>query len=200
MTPKTFTIVSDEETTWARTVFTAEYERQRKAGADMFEAVEAGLLRLHRTLVRNALDTDKTQVSTAFCQTDFLASSTPLNMPLAVVEAIRYGNTGPLLEYLRSDLSLSGEDRELLADYIEGKWKRGRGRPRERNQTMIMIAGGEAKRLKKQLKAEGRWRGVEETAIQQACADLKDHGFPVPDEESVRYFVKRSSRIRKSRP
>jgi hypothetical protein len=45
-------------------------------------------------------------------------------------ELINRGRIAPLIAYIRSDKALRPEDRGDLADYLEGKLKRKRGRPR----------------------------------------------------------------------
>ncbi len=48
----------------------------------------------------------------------------------AVHEAAHYGDTERLAALLRGNRPLSSKDRAYLADYVEGKLKRDRGRPK----------------------------------------------------------------------
>jgi hypothetical protein len=50
---------------------------------------------------------------------------------LAIDDAAFRGYSRDLAKLLRSQYSLSQEDRAMLADYIEGKIRRGRGRPNQ---------------------------------------------------------------------
>ena len=48
----------------------------------------------------------------------------------AIWEAAKYNRKDRLLAYLRSNRPLTAKDRQCLADYLEGKLNRKKGRPR----------------------------------------------------------------------
>jgi hypothetical protein len=53
-----------------------------------------------------------------------------LEVQSAIYDAAHYGDTERLAALLRGNRPLSSEDRAYLADYVEGKLKRDRGRPK----------------------------------------------------------------------
>ena len=92
-------------------------------------------------------------------------------------EWIHKGHKAPLIAYVRSDKPLRPRDREYLADYLDGKVKRKRGRPLGgmESQQIRFLAG-----LVRAVKAKLRERG-ERYRIHNKAVDHVLAAYPVPD-------------------
>jgi hypothetical protein len=115
----------------------------------------------------------------------------------------------PLLNLLRSDYPLSREEKEYLADFIEGKLKRRRGRPGWRAtdelddpiSAAVMRAAFFVRRFKAVGRENGRSRsGIHEWAINETMELMKKRGFLLPPRERLENYLRRSSRDRKKYP
>lgn len=112
-----------------------------------------------------------------------------LEFDTTVWELTRQGRTAPLIAYIGSDKPLRPRDREYLADYLEGKVKRKRGRPPGGTESwQIRFVAG----LVRAFKAEWRKRG-ERYPIHKAV----DHvlaAYPFIDREKLENHLRRSQR------
>jgi hypothetical protein len=102
------------------------------------------------------------------------------------------GRKAPLIAYLRSDKPLRPRDRDYLAEYVEGKVKRKRGRPLGgmESQGIRFLAG-----LVRAVKAEWRARG-ERYRIHDKAVDHVLAAYPVGPifREKLENHLRRSQR------
>jgi hypothetical protein len=112
----------------------------------------------------------------------------------------------PLIRLLRANYPLSAEDKGGLADLLEGKLKRPRGRRFWRATDELHDPDGAAVRLaayfveifKRFDKEQGKpAKGRPERAIRQATEYLKEKGFRHPKQERLRNRLRRSKKTRK---
>jgi hypothetical protein len=108
----------------------------------------------------------------------------------ALWEWIHKGRKAPLIAYIRSDKPLHPRDREYLADYLDGKVKRKRGRPLggTESREIRFLAG-----LVRAIKAEWRARG-ERYRIHNKAVDYVLAAYPVIDREKLENHLHRSQR------
>ena len=116
----------------------------------------------------------------------------------AILVAAKYGRKELLLAYLRTDKPLTADDRKYLADYLEGKYNRKKGRP----------AGGKAALnlrnvavLVEQIKAELHKRGehyrIQDKAVDFALELHSSWGHPPVARETLENHLRRSNRRKK---
>ncbi len=115
---------------------------------------------------------------------------------------------GPLIRLLRANRPLSAKDKCRLADLLEGKIKRPRGRRSWRATDELTRPGEAAVRraawfiewFKKADKEEGTpMRGRHERAVQQALDYMAKKGLRTPNQESLENYLRRSKQPKKRR-
>ena len=112
-----------------------------------------------------------------------------------VWEYINKGREWPLIAYLRSDKPLLPSDRECLADLLQGKLKRRRGRPKGGldAQKMRFLA-----LLVRDVKGEMRQRGeryrIHEKAVDYVLGLYTYNGKPPVGREKLENYLRRSQR------
>jgi hypothetical protein len=116
----------------------------------------------------------------------------------AVWEAAKYERKEHLLAYLRSNKPLTAEDRTYLADYLEGKLKRKRGRPpggkaalNLRNVAVLVNW------YKARLRASGKRYRIHDLAVDAALEYHVRQGHTAPNREALENFLRRSKRRKK---
>ena len=103
-------------------------------------------------------------------------------------EWIHEGRRAPLIAYVRSDKPLRPRDREHLADYLEGKVKRKRGRPPGGMESReIRFLAGAVRAVKAELRERGERYRIHNTAIDRVLAT-----YPVIDREKLENHLRRS--------
>jgi hypothetical protein len=112
----------------------------------------------------------------------------------AVFEAGRHRDKRLLVELLRSDHPLTAEDKRYLADFLDGKIRPRRGRPR----AQFGDAADDLDRavhwvrfIKKKMRQHGRAYRIHDEAISLALELLQENGFDVPEEEKLRTALRR---------
>lgn len=116
----------------------------------------------------------------------------------AIWEAATLGRKQKLLAYLRSDRPLTAMDREYLADYLEGKIKRKKGRPRDRarafylGQLVFLV-----EQRKTELRNEGERYRIHEKAVDHAFKLYNSAGYPAVSRETLENRLRRSKRRKK---
>jgi hypothetical protein len=110
-------------------------------------------------------------------------------------EFINRGRIEPLIAYIRSDKPLLPSDREYLADLLQGKLKRRRGRP---------VGGVDAQKMRflallvRHVKAEMRQRGeryrIHEKAVDHVLGLYSYNGNPPVGREKLENYLRRSQR------
>ena len=128
----------------------------------------------------------------------------------AVWLAGHQGDKQQLLDMLRSDFPLSADDKKYLADFIEGKLKRPRGRPplvratdelRNPDLAAVKRAAFYVERLKHDARKEGRSSsGIHEWAVDQTMEFLKKLGLRRPSRQRLENYLRRSKKPRKRVP
>jgi hypothetical protein len=111
----------------------------------------------------------------------------------AVIEAGRHGKRH-LIDLLRSDYPLTADDKRCLADFLDGKIRPRRGRPR----AQVGSPADDLDRaihwvrfIKQKMRQHGRAYRIHDEAISLALELLQKKGFGVPDEEKLRNGLKR---------
>ena len=110
-----------------------------------------------------------------------------------VWEFINKGRMEPLIAYLRSDKPLEPSDREYLADLLQGKLKRPRGRPKGGldAQNMRFLAS-----LVRHVKSEMRQRGeryrIHGKAVDYVLGLYTYNGKPTVEREKFENYLRRS--------
>jgi hypothetical protein len=116
------------------------------------------------------------------------------------------GDKRPLLDLLRSNYPLSAEDKKYLADFIDGKVKRPRGRRpwratdelRNPDSAAVRRAASFVRRFKEAARKEGRSSiGIHEWAVDQTMDFLEKHGFRRPPPQRLDDYLRRSKKPRK---
>lgn len=108
------------------------------------------------------------------------------------------GRNAPLIAYLRSDKPLRPRDRDHLADYLEGKLKRKRGRPPGGKSLLnlrnvaVMVDLYKAK-----LRESGERSRIHDLAVDSALEFHVAHGHEAPDREALENYLRRSKRRKK---
>jgi hypothetical protein len=116
----------------------------------------------------------------------------------AIWAAAKLGRKQQLLAYLRSDRPLTAEDRAYLADYLEGKFNRKKGRPRGGKAALnvrnvaVMVDFYKAK-----LREAGERYRIHEKAIDYALKYHVSHGHTAPAPETLENYLRRSKRRKK---
>jgi hypothetical protein len=115
---------------------------------------------------------------------------------------------GPLIRLLRGDRPLSAKDKTSLADLLEGKMKRPRGRRSWRATDELTRPGEAAVRraawfiewFKKADKEEGTpMKDRHKRAVQQALDYMVKKGLRTPKQESLENYLRRSKQPKKRR-
>ena len=116
----------------------------------------------------------------------------------AIWEAATFGRKQKLLDYLRSDRPLTAMNREYLADFLEGKIKRKKGRPRDLTRAFYL---GQLVFLVEQRKTELRNAGVRyrfhDNAVDDALKLYNSAGYPSVSREALENRLRRSKRRKK---
>ena len=103
-------------------------------------------------------------------------------------ELIHKGRKAPLIAYIRSDKPLRPCDRGHLADYLEGKGKRKRGRPLGGMESrQIRFLAGAVRAVKAELRERGERYRIHSKAIDHVVA-----AYPVIDREKLENHLRRS--------
>jgi hypothetical protein len=129
---------------------------------------------------------------------------------LPLVKAVRdavEGNPHRLATLIRFGWPLSYRDRKCLADYIEGKFQRGRGRPRlrpgkprtpaDRLSRAIKETVAQVRGTKRELKQRGLGYGLHDVIIDFVLEKRAETGLKVPSRSSVESELRRSKQSRK---
>ena len=107
-------------------------------------------------------------------------------------ELIHKGREAPLIAYVRSDKPLRPRDREHLADYLEGKDKRKRGRPLGGMESrQIRFLAGAVRAVKAELRERGERYRIHSKAIDHVLAAYPDG--PI-GRETLENHLRRSQR------
>jgi hypothetical protein len=102
----------------------------------------------------------------------------------AVLEAGRHGDKRLLVKLLRSDHPLNAEDKRYLADFLDGKIRPRRGRPRggfgsasdDLDRAVYLV-----KFIKRKMRQHGRTYRIHDKAMNLALELLEKEGFGVPE-------------------
>jgi hypothetical protein len=116
----------------------------------------------------------------------------------AIWVAANYGRKEKLLVYLRSNKPLTARDRAYLADYLEGKIKRKKGRPHDlvRASYIIELASLVHER-KRELREAGERYRIHDKAVDHALKIYNSLGYPVVAREKLENYLRRSKRRKK---
>jgi hypothetical protein len=110
-------------------------------------------------------------------------------------ELINRGRVAPLIAYIRSDKALRPEDRGYLADYLEGKLKRKRGRPIGGLESQkIKFLAGLVRAAKAQLRERGERYRIHNKTIDLVLDVYSVSGKPPVDREKLENYLRRSQR------
>jgi hypothetical protein len=118
----------------------------------------------------------------------------------AVIEAGKHGDKRDLLALLRADYPLTAEDKTYLANLLDGKIRRERGRPRARNGAARDVdrAVAVVKYAKHLMRQRGQTYRIHNRALDLAFEWLESKGLSMPSRQAVENRLRRASR-RKSR-
>lgn len=129
---------------------------------------------------------------------DTMVDLSMLDATNAIWEAAKFGRKQKLIAYLRSNRPLTASDRAYLADYLEGKIDRRRGRPRDHARAFCLM---QLALLVEQNKAKLRRRGeryrIHDKAVDQALKRYSASGYPVVSRETLENYLRRSKRRKK---
>jgi hypothetical protein len=113
-------------------------------------------------------------------------------------EAIHRGRTSRLIEYIRSDKPLRPRDRDHLADYLEGKLKRKKGRPPGgKNVLNLRNVAVLVEFYKTKLRESGMRSGIHDLAVDSALEFHVARGQEAPDRQALENYLRRSKRRKK---
>lgn len=115
-----------------------------------------------------------------------------LDFDTAMWEFTNKGRRTPLIAYLHSDKPLHPGDRKYLADYLEGKVKRPRGRPRGGSAAQqIRFLAGLVRAVKAELREQGEFYRIHNKAVDRVLT-----AYPVGpvDREKLENHLRRSQR------
>jgi hypothetical protein len=118
----------------------------------------------------------------------------------AVIEAGRHRNKRPLVELLRSDHPLTTEDKRYLADYLDGKIRPRRGRPRARPGSAaddLDRAVHWVRLIKQKMRQRGDVYRFHDKAIDLALELLMEEGFDVPEKLKLMTALRRPLKRRR---
>jgi hypothetical protein len=113
----------------------------------------------------------------------------------AVLEAGRHGDKRHLVNLLRSDHPLTADDKRYLADFLDGKIRPRRGRPRARFDSPaddLDRAVHWVKFIKRKMRRHGRVYRIHDEAMDLALGLLKKRGFGVPEKLKLMTGLRRS--------
>ena len=116
----------------------------------------------------------------------------------AIWEAAKYDRKDRLLAYLRSNRPLTAIDRQCLADYLEGKLNRKKGRPRGgRSALNVRNVAVMVDHYKAKLREAGKRYQIHKTAVDLALEYHVAHGHQAPARETLENYLRRSKRRKK---
>jgi hypothetical protein len=116
----------------------------------------------------------------------------------AIGEAAIFGRKQKLLAYLRSDRPLTAMDREYLADYLDGKIKRKKGRPRDLGRAFCLRQlAFLVQQRKTELRNGGERYRIHNKAVDDALKLYNAAGYPAVSRETLENHLRRSKRRRK---
>ena len=116
----------------------------------------------------------------------------------AIWEAAKYDRKDRLLAYLRSNRPLTAIDRQCLADYMEGKLDRKKGRPRG-GRAALNLRNVEVlvDYCKAKFREAGKHYQIHETAVDLALEYHVAHGHQAPTRQALENYLRRSKRRKK---
>jgi hypothetical protein len=116
----------------------------------------------------------------------------------AIWVAAKTGHRKKLLAYLRSNKPLTPRDRAYLADYLEGKIKRTKGRPRDLEGAFNLRAlASLVHERKTELRDAGERYRIHDKAVDHALKIYNAWGYPVVAREKLENYLRRSKRRKK---
>ena len=116
----------------------------------------------------------------------------------AIWEAAKYDRKDRLLAYLRSDRPLTAIDRQYLADYLEGKLNRKKGRPRGgRSALNVRNVAVMVDHYKAKLREAGKRYQIHEMAVDLALEYHVAHGHQAPARQTLENHLHRSKHRKK---
>jgi hypothetical protein len=116
----------------------------------------------------------------------------------AIWEAAKYDRKDKLLAYLRSNRPLTAIDRQYLADYLEGKLKRKKGRPRGGRAALnVRNVAVLVDYCKAKLRETGKRSQVHKMAVDLALEFHVAHGHQAPARETLENYLRRSKHRKK---
>ena len=116
----------------------------------------------------------------------------------AIWDAAKYGRKDGLLAYLRSNRLLTATDREYLADYLEGKLNRKKGRPRGGRAALnVRNVAVMVDLCKAKFREAGKRNRVHEMAVDLALEYHVAHGHKAAARETLENYLRRSKRRKK---
>lgn len=108
------------------------------------------------------------------------------------------GRKQKLLAYLRSDGPLTTSDRKYLADYLEGKIKRRKGRPRNYGRAFCLdLLALLVKQEKTELRTRGNRYRIHDKAVDCALKLYSSLDYPAVSRETLENHLRRSKRRKK---
>ena len=116
----------------------------------------------------------------------------------AIWLAAETGSKEKLLAYLRANKPLTARDRAYLADYLEGKLKRKKGRPRDLvRASYIRELASLVHEKKTELREAGKRYRIHDKAVDDALKIYNSWGYPVVARETLENHLRRSKRRKK---
>ena len=116
----------------------------------------------------------------------------------AIWVAATIGRKEKLLAYLRSNKPLTARDRAYLADYLEGKIKRKKGRSRDLVRAFyIRQLASLVHERKTELREAGERYRIHDKAVDHALKIYNSWGYPVVAREKLENYLRRSKRRKK---
>ena len=116
----------------------------------------------------------------------------------AIWMAAKKGKMQLLIDYIRSDKPLTAVDRKYLADYLNGNYRRKKGRPRGGNAALnlsnvaVMVDYYKAK-----LREAGKRYRIHDMAVDYALKYHVAHGHKAPPREQLENYLRRSKHRKK---
>jgi hypothetical protein len=116
----------------------------------------------------------------------------------AIWEAAKYGRKEQLLAYLRSNKPLTAKDRAYLADYLEGKYCRKKGRPPGGKDALnLRNVAVMVDFYKTKLREAGKRYRIHDLAVEYALKYHVSHGHKAPARETLENYLRRSKHRKK---
>jgi hypothetical protein len=116
----------------------------------------------------------------------------------AIWEAAKYDRKELLLAYLRSNKPLTAQDRKYLADYLEGKYRRKKGRPPGGKAALnLRNVAVRVNFFKAKLREAGMRYRIHDKAIDYALRDHARFGHPAVSRDTLENHLRRSKRRKK---